>query len=79
MTQRSIKRRLIRARIALNQTMQKILDINKSRKQLPYVQDKHEKQEALNEELKVLNKVAAYQAKLVRRYQTIIEKQDTAA
>ncbi|HMQ48273.1 MAG TPA: hypothetical protein PKA00_12695 [Saprospiraceae bacterium] len=79
MTKRSIKRRLIRAKIALSQTMQKILDINKSRKQLPYAQDKQEKQQELNEELKVLNKMAAYQAQLVRHYQTIIAKQDTAA
>ena len=53
----------------LNQTVQRILDINHTRKRLPYLEDKHKKEEALVEELKVLNKIADQQARLIRHYE----------
>lgn len=69
MITRSMKRRLLRARITLNQTIQKILDINRKKKGLPYVQNAREEQENMYEELKVLNKIAEHQAKLIKHYE----------
>ena len=66
---KSIKRRLLKAKITLNHTIHKILQINHSRKRLPYLEDGRFKERALNEELKVLNKIAAQQARLVRHYE----------
>ena len=66
---RSIKRRLIRAKITLNSTLQKILDINRSRKQLPYLNNPDKTQRELKEELRVLNKIAEKQALLIRHYE----------
>jgi hypothetical protein len=66
---RSIKRRLIRAKITLNSTLQKILDINRSRKQLPYLDNPLQTQRELKEELRVLNKIAEKQALLIRLYE----------
>ncbi|MCI5081746.1 MAG: hypothetical protein MRY78_08645 [Saprospiraceae bacterium] len=72
MAYRSAKRRLLKAKISLSQTLQKILEINKNRKRLPYIKNAHRKQEHLNEELKVLNKTAEYQAKLIKKYEKLL-------
>ncbi|MDX1667755.1 MAG: hypothetical protein R3350_11010 [Saprospiraceae bacterium] len=72
MTNRTRKRKLLRAKIILNQTLQKILDINHKRKKLKYTSDPQTKNQSLSEELKVLNKVAAQQAKLIERYRSIL-------
>ncbi|MDX1942770.1 MAG: hypothetical protein SFU99_19560 [Saprospiraceae bacterium] len=72
MITRSMKRRLLRARITLNQTVQKILEINKKKKTLPYRTDaRHEAQE-ISEELRVLNRIAEHQAKLIKHYETTL-------
>jgi hypothetical protein len=65
-----MKRRLVRARIALNQTIHRILEINRKRKRLTFSTNPGEKEERLAEQLKVLNKTAEQQASLVRRYET---------
>lgn len=67
---RSIKRKLLRARIALNQTIAKILDINRKRKKLQLYEDLPKREVELSEELKLLNKIADRQAKLVQRYES---------
>ncbi len=77
MTKRSMKRRLIRARIALNQTIQKILDVNRNRKRLSFTNDPAHREKALNEELRVLNKVAQQQANLVEHYETVLSRPDS--
>lgn len=69
MMKRSMKRKLVRARMILNQTVQRILDINHTRKRLPYLDNAHVKERALDEELKVLNKIADHQARLIRHYE----------
>lgn len=69
MKKRSIKRRLIKARIALNHTIQKILDINRNRKRLTYSKQAAKREEVFNEELRVLNRMAENQARLVRYYE----------
>ena len=74
MNKRSVKRRLIKARIALNHTVQKILDINRNRKRLTYARQSGRKEEILNEELRVLNKMAENQARLIRHYENSLTK-----
>lgn len=69
MKSRSIKRRLLRARISLHQTVQKILEINQSRKKLPFFENRQEKAAMIDQELKMLNKIAFNQAKLVKHYE----------
>ncbi|MCB0548552.1 MAG: hypothetical protein KDD19_13305 [Phaeodactylibacter sp.] len=77
MTQRSMKRRLIRARIALNQTIQKILDVNRNRKRLSFSNDPIQREKVLDEELRVLNKVAHQQAMLVEHYESELSGPDS--
>ncbi len=74
MMTRTIKRKLLKAKITLNQTIQSILDINRTRKQLNFLSSrKAEARElSLEEELKVLNRLAAQQAKLVQHYENAL-------
>lgn len=74
---RSIKRKLSRARIALNTTIEKILDINRKRKTLQLTKNAESKEEELNQELKLLNKIADRQAKLVRKYEQTMHQGST--
>ncbi len=78
MMRRTIKRRLVKARIALHQTIQKILDINRKKKELPYQKDVETKDAALNVELKVLNKIAEQQAMMVKKYEkSLLEMEES--
>lgn len=74
MIKRSLKRKLLRARIKLNHTVDQILTINKNRKRLNYtpIPDAQREEQALDEELKVLNKLAEQQARLVKHYETAL-------
>ena len=70
MTNTPIKQRLIDAKDALTATIQKILDLNKSLR-------KSEKQVegiAIKKELRLLNKVADQQAKIVQLYETRLKR-----
>jgi len=78
MNKRSVKRRLIKSRIALNHTIQKILDINRNRKRLTYSRQSGKREEVFNEELRVLNKMAENQARLVRHYENTLTSASTA-
>lgn len=69
MTKRSIQRRLLKARISLNHTIQKILDVNRNRKKLEYSRQAEIREQNLNEELRVLNKMAEYQDRLIKHYE----------
>ena len=65
--------RITRTKAALQQTINRILDINRRKKALssqrvPDVKDQ------LNEELELLNKLAKNQATLIQRYQHRIKK-----
>ena len=66
----SIKRRLLRARVTLNQTIQKILEINRKKKTLPYRPNARQEVRKINEELKILNRIAEHQARLIRHYES---------
>jgi len=75
MIKRTIKSRLDQAKITLSQTMGKILDINRKRKVLPHDPSiKKDQEQALSEELRLLNKLAEQQAVLIRRYETALER-----
>ncbi|HQU58644.1 MAG: hypothetical protein KDD02_16030 [Phaeodactylibacter sp.] len=76
MTKRSMKHRLIRARVILNQIVEKILDINKNRKRLPYHRNPSDAEQSLNEELRLLNKMAKQQAMLIQHYEAVLDGQD---
>ena len=65
-----IKRKILRTKILLGQTLQKILDINKKKKKLPYLENRTEIEENLQMELKVLNKIADQQFRLIKHYES---------
>ena len=68
MTDSPIKQRLLNAKSALTATIQKILDLNKSLRQTP------REGQAIKQELKLLNKVADQQAKIVQLYETRLRR-----
>lgn len=76
---RSIKRKLLRAKIALNTTIEKILDINRRRKRLQVFEDSAVKEEELNQELKLLNKIADRQAQLIKKYENSLAQEKVGA
>lgn len=80
---RSIKRKLIQTRMALSQTVQKILEINRKRKMLSYLDSARthllQAQKALNEELRVLNKLAEKQAQLIQHYEQLLTQPQFSA
>jgi len=69
MNYRSLKQRLLRTRISLTQTLQRILDINRKRKVLSHLNEIENKTVQLEEELRILNQLAFNQASLVRKYE----------
>lgn len=72
MTNRSLKRRWLRTKMALGQTVDKILSINRRRKWLSSSADFANDMEEIDQELKVLNKIADHQARLLKKYETEI-------
>lgn len=65
-TRRNIKYRYLKTKMALNETIQAILDINRKRR---FFKADECKKEALNEELRVLNAVAENHARSLRSYE----------
>ena len=65
-TRRTIKYRYLKTKMALSQTIQSILDINRKRR---FVQDDKRGKQRLEEELKVLNAVAENHARVLRNYE----------
>lgn len=76
MNRRSLKQRLLRTRIALKQTLNRILDINRKRKALSELVEFKEHSAKLEDELKVLNHLASNQANLVRKYENDLAVSD---
>ncbi len=72
MTNRSLKRRWLRTKMALSQTVEKILSINRRRKWLSSSAGFANDMEEIDQELKVLNKIADHQARLLKKYETEI-------
>lgn len=74
-TRRNIKYRYLKTKMALNETIQAILDINKKRR---FFDRDERRKKALNEELKVLNAVAENQALSLRTYEHRMQKEERA-
>lgn len=75
-TRRNIKYHYLKTKIALNETVQRILDINRKRR---FFGEDASRKEALNEELKVLNAVAENQALRLRTFEARMSvKEDRA-
>lgn len=74
MIQTPLKSRLDRAKQALSQTIQKILDINRKRKGLSKPDEVPQQGESLKKELRLLNKMAEQQARVVQNYELKIRK-----
>jgi len=75
-TRRNIKYHYLKTKIALNDTVQRILDINRKRR---FFGEDTSRKEALNEELKVLNAVAENQALRLRTFEARMSvKEDRA-
>ncbi len=68
----SIKKKLLRTRYALSQTVQKILEINRKRKNLTFFKNSKKKEESLEQDLDLLNKIAERQHRLLRKYERSI-------
>ncbi|HFA51526.1 MAG TPA: hypothetical protein ENJ95_21130 [Bacteroidetes bacterium] len=64
-TENSLMQRIINSKSALTATIQKILDLNKSLRRT----SKPPENQAIKQELKLLNKVADQQAKIVQLYE----------
>ncbi|MCB0651574.1 MAG: hypothetical protein KDC85_09900 [Saprospiraceae bacterium] len=67
-----IKKKFLRTKYALSQTVHKILEINKKRKNLSFFKNSKKKEEILEQDLVLLNKIAEKQANLLRKYEQII-------
>lgn len=75
-TRRNVKYHYLKTKKALNETMQRILDINRKRR---FFGEDVSRKEELNEELKVLNAVAENQALRLRSIEVRMSKQEDAA
>jgi hypothetical protein len=69
MASRSLKRKWLKTKIALRNTVQQILSINRKRKHIHFVSDSDDKRKQLEEELRVLNAIADNQARMLRTYE----------
>jgi hypothetical protein len=69
----SIKKKLLRTRYALSQTVQKILEINRKRKNLTFFKNSKKKEESLEQDLVLLNKIAERQHRMLRKYEHSIK------
>jgi len=77
MVTNKLKRRLLRARVVLNQAIRQILEINRLRKQLPFFQNREAKAKEIEQDLKLLNKIAQQQAVLIKKYEGELETVET--
>lgn len=73
MSEHSILKRLLNAQTALRATIQKILDLNRQMKKLTVSKQAPENR-AIKQELKLLNKVADQQAKIVQLYEYKLQR-----
>lgn len=73
---RNMKYRYLKTKMALSQTVQSILDINKKRR---FFREDASRREELAEELKVLNAVAENHAMRLRTYEQKLQKDNVAS
>ena len=74
-TKRNLKYKYLKTKIALSQTIQQLLDINRKRK---FFREDPQKESELNEELRVLNATAEMQARSLKSYEESLEKLERA-
>ncbi|WP_157974535.1 hypothetical protein [Lewinella sp. IMCC34183] len=74
-TRRNLKHKYLKTKIALSQTIQQLLDINRKRR---YVKEDPLREQRLNEELKVLNATAEIQARTLKSYEESIQALERA-
>ncbi len=72
MTKRTLKHKWLKTKIALNNTMQDILNLNRKRKLLQHIKNSRKAQEELESELRILNATADLQAQALRRYELVL-------
>jgi hypothetical protein len=76
MKRRLIKRKLLRTRISLEQTLKQILNINRKRRFINSLPEPDKAQADLEVELRILNQTASNQAQLVRRLKRRLEVEE---
>ena len=74
-TRKQLKYKYLKTKIALSQTIQQLLDINRKRR---FFREDPQRENELNEELKVLNATAEIQARTLKNYQESIQKLERA-
>ena len=74
-TRKQLKYKYLKTKIALSQTIQQLLEINRKRR---FFREDPQRENELNEELKVLNATAEIQARTLRNYQESIQKLERA-
>ena len=75
-TRKQLKYKYLKTKIALSQTIQQLLDINRKRR---FFREDPQRENELNEELKVLNATAEIQARTLKNYQESIQKLERAS
>lgn len=74
-TRRNLKYKYLKTKIALSQTIQQLLEINRKRR---YVKQDPLREQRLNEEVKVLNATAEIQARTLKSYEESIQALERA-
>ena len=74
-TRKQLKYKYLKTKIALSQTVQQLLEINRKRR---FFREDPVRESELNEELKVLNATAEIQARTMRSYQESIRELERA-
>ncbi len=72
---RSIKLKFLKTKRALNETIKRIMDINRERKYIKFSAQEDKRRAELAEELKILNATAEIQSKALKTYEHKLEKQ----
>ena len=72
---RNLKYKYLKTKVALSNTVQQLLDINRKRRFTVFDPGKQEK---LQEEIKILNATAENQARMMRAYEVQIARQEEA-
>ncbi len=74
-TRKQLKYKYLKTKIALNQTIQQLLEINRKRR---FFKEDPVRENQLNEELRVLNATAEIQARSMKNYRESIQALERA-
>lgn len=73
---RAIKRKWLKAKLTLDESIHRILEINRRKKHLSFFPNNNQQEKDLNEELRLLNRIAEQQAHLLKHYELKLAKND---